>query len=151
MIFCCECNQIIDIEKEIYRCFDGTTCSKYCQNLRYLRIIEKDRKMSDYMSWDKTSNYLLKPNVTIQAIKISPSFVPIYIKNKDELSITASKLLLTNNIETSENIDCCNRRDNAKINSNKNFYYLNSGVIDNSCSIIYNGVNKLYNILNKII
>ena len=91
MLKCCECEHDIDIENKIYRCFDGTVCSNKCQIDRFQKIISKDKKISNFSSWENTTSYLIDPNETTKEIHKTPSFVPIYVKSSSDLKKTISK------------------------------------------------------------
>ena len=159
MLKCCECDRDIDIENKIYRCFDGTVCSNKCQIDRCLKIQSKDKKMSNFSSWENTTAYLIDPNETIKEIQNSPSFVPIYVKSRSDLKKTISKYNLDNFNEKENSYDYY--RNNIDINNSveQNIFLKNLGnlsIFDNSyvdCSynLLYNGVSKLYNIINNMI
>jgi len=160
MLKCCECDRDIDIENKIYRCFDGTVCSNKCQIDRCLKIESKDKKMSNFSSWENTTAYLIDPNETTKEIQNSHSFVPIYVKSRSDLKKTISKYNLHN--FNNEKDDVYNySRVNIDFNNSleQNMFLENLGslsIFDNSyldCSynLLYNGVSKLYNIMNRII
>lgn len=143
MLKCCECDCDIDIKDIIYRCFDATVCSKKCQNNRYLKMQRKDVKMFNFDLWDKTTNYLINPKETSKEMQKIPSFIPIYVKSSSDLKKTISKYNLVS-------------VTNEKGNSHE--YYKNNIVLDNrenKCkplnTLLYSGLNKLYNIINNMI
>jgi len=162
MLKCCECDRDIDIENKIYRCFDGTVCSNNCQIDRSLKIESKDKKMSNFSSWENTSSYLIDPNKTSKEIQKSPSFVPIYVKSRSDLKKTISKYNLDHFTNCNEKGNIYNySRENIDFNNTigQNIFLKNleclsifdNSYIDSSYNLLYNGVNKLYNIMNKII
>ena len=160
MLKCCECDRDIDIENKIYRCFDGTVCSNKCQIDRCQKIQSKDKKMSNFSSWENTTSYLIDPNETTKEIQNSPSFVPIYVNSRSDLKKTISKYNLDNFNNEKESF-CNYSRENLDLNNSieQNIFLENLGslsIFDNSyvdCSynLLYNGVSKLYNIMNRII
>ena len=119
--------------------------------------------MSDFSSWENTTAYLIDPNETIKEIQNSPSFVPIYVKSRSDLKKTISKYNLDNfNNDYHKKYDSKNyNRENLDLNNTieQNIFLENLGslsIFDNSyvdCSynLLYNGVSKLYNIMNRII
>jgi len=165
MLKCCECERDIDIENKIYRCFDGTVCSNKCQIDRFQKIISKDKKISNFSSWENTTSYLIDPNETTKEIHKTPSFVPIYVKSRSDLKKTISKY----NLHYLNNINTNNNNNNNNTKNNNNVYFnntleqniflenlrrlniFNNRYNDSSCNFLYNGVNKLYNIMNKMI
>ena len=162
MLKCCECDRDIDIENKIYRCFDGTVCSNKCQIDRCLKIQSEDKKMSNFSSWKNTTSYLIDPNETTKEIQNSPSFVPIYVKSRSDLKKTISKYNLDNFTNYNEKGNIYNySRENIDLNNaiEQSIFLENLGslsifdnsYIDSSYNLLYNGVNKLYNIMNKII
>ena len=151
MLKCCECDRDIDIENKIYRCFDGTVCSNKCQIDRCLKIQSKDKKMSNFSSWENTTAYLIDPNETTKEIQKSPSFVPIYVKSRSDLKKTISKYNL-DNFNNNKNYS----RENLDLNNTMEQNLGSLSIFDNSyvdCSynFLYNSVSKLYNIMNRII
>ena len=160
MLKCCECDNDIDIESKIYRCFDGTVCSKKCQIDRCQKIESKDKKMSEFTSWENTTAYLIDPTETTKEIQNIPSFVPIYVKSRSDLKKTISKYNLHN--FNNEKDDVYNySRVNIDFNNSleQNMFLENLGslsifdniYVDCSYNLLYNGVSKLYNIMNRII
>ena len=159
MLKCCECDNDIDIESKIYRCFDGTVCSNKCQIDRCQKIESKDKKMSEFTSWENTTAYLIDPTETTKEIQNIPSFVPIYVKSRSDLKKTISKYNLDNFNEKENSYDYY--RNNIDINNSveQNIFLENLGnlsIFDNSyvdCSynLLYSGASKLYNIINNMI
>ena len=159
MLKCCECDNDIDIESKIYRCFDGTVCSNKCQIDRCQKIESKDKKMSEFTSWENTTAYLIDPTETTKEIQNIPSFVPIYVKSRSDLKKTISKYNLDYFNEKENSYDYY--RNNIDINNSveQNIFLENLGnlsIFDNSyvdCSynLLYSGASKLYNIMNRII
>tara|TARA_Y100000389_G_scaffold91522_1_gene88108 strand:+ start:187 stop:651 length:465 start_codon:yes stop_codon:yes gene_type:complete len=154
MLKCCECDRDIDIENKIYRCFDGTVCSNKCQIDRCQKIQSKDKKISNFSSWENTTSYLIDPNETTKEIQNSPSFVPIYVKSRSDLKKTISKYNLDNYNEKDISYDYY--RNNIDLNNamEQNILLENLGslsIFDNSYNLLYNGVSKLYNIINNMI
>ena len=159
MLKCCECDNDIDIESKIYRCFDGTVCSNKCQIDRCQKIESKDKKMSEFTSWENTTAYLIDPTETTKEIQNIPSFVPIYVKSRSDLKKTISKYNLDYFNEKENSYDYY--RNNIDINNSveQNIFLENLGnlsIFDNSyvdCSynLLYSGASKLYNIINNMI
>lgn len=160
MLKCCECDNDIDIESKIYRCFDGTVCSNKCQIDRCEKILSKDKKMSNFSSWESRTTYLIDPTKTTTEMQRSPSFVPIYVKSRSDLKKTISKYNLDNISNTKYdnynyttwNIDLNNTMEQdiflenlGSLSISENSYF------DCSYNLLYNGVSKLYNIMNRII
>ena len=160
MLKCCECDRDIDIENKIYRCFDGTVCSNKCQIDRCQKIQSKDKKMSNFSSWENTTAYLIDPNETTKEIQNSPSFVPIYVNSRTDLKKTISKYNLDNfNNEkecfynySRENLDFNNTiEQNIFLENLGSLSIFDNSYVDCSYNLLYNGVSKLYNIMNRII
>ena len=162
MLKCSQCDRDIDIENKIYRCFDGTVCSNKCQIDRCLKIQTNDKKMSNFSSWENTTAYLIDPNETTKEIQKSPSFVPIYVKSRSDLKKTISKYNLDNfnnnhrkydNKKYSrESIDLNDTiKQNIFLENLGNLSIFDNSYVDFSYNLLYNGVSKLYNIMNRII
>ena len=165
MLKCCECDRDIDIENKIYRCFDGTVCSNKCQVDRCLKIQSKDKKMSNFSSWENTTTYLIDPIETTKEIQNSPSFVPIYVKSRSDLKKTISKYNLYNLYNLNNNDRKYNNKNYSreKLDLNNTMYQnifleklgslsiFDNSFVDCSYNLLYNGVSKLYNIMNRII
>lgn len=162
MINCCECNMKINIENCVYRCFDGTVCSKNCQKERCFKIKLKDKNMCNFNIWGNTTSYLLDPIETTRELQRVPSFIPIYVKERSQIKKTASNYDINNiNIKYNNNTNSYINENNSKINEYimqnilvenfGNMGIFDSRLIDSSYNLLYNGVSKLYNIMNKII
>ena len=152
MLKCCECGRDIDIENKIYRCFDGTVCSNKCQIDRCLKIQFKDKKMSNFSSWENTTAYLIDPNESIKEIQNSPSFVPIYVKSRSDLKKTISKYNLNNFNEKATSYDYRDiLEQNILLNNLGSFSIFDNSYVDCSYNLLYNGASKLYNIINNMI
>ena len=164
MLKCCECERDIDIENIIYRCFDGTVCSNKCQINRCKKIEFKDKIFSKYACWGNTTSYLIEPNETTSIIQKSPSFVPIYVKSRSDLKKTISKYNLDNFINDNypkDDINYYNYRNNILLNNDEgenivlknlgNLCIFDNSYIDCSYNFFYNGVSKIYNIMNNMI
>ena len=163
MLKCCECDRDIDIENKIYRCFDGTVCSNKCQVDRCLKIQSKDKIMSNFSCWENTTAYLIDPIETTKEIQNSPSFVPIYVKSRSDLKKTISKYNLynlnnnndrkyNNKNYSRENLDLNNTMDqNIFLENLGSLSIFDNSFVDCSYNLLYNGVSKLYNIMNRII
>ena len=152
MLKCSECGRDIDIENKIYRCFDGTVCSKNCQIDRCLKIEKKDKKLINHTSWGNTTSYLIDPNkTTTKEIYKTPSFVPIYVKSRSDLKKTISKYDL-NNTEKKNSYDYSNNivEQNILLNNLGNLSIFDNSYVDCSYNLLYNGANKLYNGANKL-
>ena len=160
MLKCCECDNDIDIESKIYRCFDGTVCSNKCQIDRCQKIISKDKKMSNFSSWESRTTYLIDPTKTTTEMQRSPSFVPIYVKSRSDLKKTISKYNLDNDNHTKydnksysrENLDLNNTiEQNIFLENLGSLSIFDNSYVDCSYNFLYNGVSKLYNIMNNMI
>jgi len=152
MLKCCECDRDIDIENKIYRCFDGTVCSNNCQIDRCQKIQSKDKKMSNFSSWENTTSYLIDPNETTKEIQNSPSFVPIYVKSRSDLKKTISKYNLNNFNEKASSYDYRDiLEQNILLNNLGSLSIFDNSYVDCSYNLLYNGASKLYNIINNMI
>lgn len=161
MLKCSHCDGDINIENNIYRCCDGTVCSKKCQLDRCIKIQSKDIMLSNFTSWEKTTSYLIDPKKTMKEMRKCATFVPIYVNSESDLKKTISKYILDNftndnhcNITSvisnnTKKYTHCYKNNKYSNNFAKNTEKLN--IVDNSYNLLHNGVSKLCNIINKII
>ena len=165
MLYCSECNNKIPITNNIIRCLDGTVCSNKCKLNRCNKIEKYDRKFMKFNKWDNTSYNLLNPTITIGNIPKIPSFVPIYVEDKEKMKRTSSFYIrnkdISNNSQTNENDrKNCDAFDlfvenNVLFDNFGNISifdtsFINLKYLDVSYNILSNVINKLYKVINII-